>query len=146
MITVCWWRQRRKALLDQQPMDFTTSKGTPLNRYSSIAPIWMPWPLRGSRPSSAATKLMCLRNSVQASAWRPLGCLQVKRGWSGGGLLMERWLARVAWGSTTLSWAAQNTSSHWLQILSWARKTPWPDGHANLGQDEHQRAWCVGKG
>ena len=50
-ICTCFLRYKMKALLDQQPFTFMTSKGTPCRRYSTVDPIWIPWPCKGSRPA-----------------------------------------------------------------------------------------------
>ena len=98
-------------------MDLTTSKGTPLNKYSSVAPMHMPWPFRGSMPSSEATKLICLRNLVLMRGRIPLGCFQENKGWSSGGSLIRKWLARAEKGSAGPSCVDQKTSSPVIEVL-----------------------------
>ena len=80
-------------------MDLTTSKGTPLSKYSSMAPMRIPWPLKESKPNSDAARLIRLRNSLLVSARKPLGCLHEKRGWSFGDLFTEKWFESAACGS-----------------------------------------------
>ena len=116
-MTACWRRYSRKESLDQRPIDFTTSKGTPLNKYSRVAPIQMPWPLMDSMPSCEAARLSLLRNSFLVRGRSPLGCRQANKGWSCGGLLTARWLARAANGSAAASCEDQKTSSHSPAVL-----------------------------
>ena len=77
IIIACCRRYKRKESPDQRPNDLTTSKGTPLRRYSRVAPMRMPWPLRDSIPSSDAARLMRLRNSVVDGEMIVEGCLRV---------------------------------------------------------------------
>jgi hypothetical protein len=42
IIVACLCKYNVKASLDHLPIDLTTSKGTPLSKYSNVPPILMP--------------------------------------------------------------------------------------------------------
>ena len=56
VMMACFHRYNAKESPAHCPSSWTfiTSKGTPRRRYSSVEPIWMPWPCRGSRLAARA--------------------------------------------------------------------------------------------
>lgn len=95
------------ASLDHLPMVFTTSKGTPRNRYSSVPPMRKPWPFRSGSLAAAVTVASLLVSSFLDNGLMPLACFQANRCAVPLAGFTRKWFSNAAFGSVAPSCAAQ---------------------------------------
>ena len=88
MICVCFHRYPLKASLCQCPLALTISKGTPCSRYYKVDPIQILCPIHFSSPFSSTILWILVRKMVLIIGHIPLLCLNVKRWFPSGGLLI----------------------------------------------------------
>ena len=111
MICACFCRYPLKASLCQRPLALTTSKGTPHSRYSKVDPIWIPCPGCFSSPFSSMILWILVRKMVLVIGRMLSLCLNAKRWFPSGRLLILIWFARAFCRSTTPFCLAQKIFS-----------------------------------